>query len=386
MRVAVIVVVGLLGACGFELTPGAVDAPGDVATPGDSGMDVPPAAAWLAGFAYRKKITFTSGTAETLDDFVAAVVLPADADLAARARDDGRDLVFTAAGGVAHLDFEIERFDGTSGRLAAWVRINNLTPTTEIYLYYGGAGADMQDPANTWPASRYGAVWHLSDPTNGIARDSTPNAADLTAPTSPNAPMLDGNGIAGDARRFDGSNDSLQRDGTMAPSLQHGLNPFSYGAWVFVTSNVGLYDMLFYKGGASAGDVGYDFELGTGGWTSYVCCTTGNQTQSGVFGQATQLVNRWVHLVAVVDRATQRLRLYLDGAQATEVMIPTLGSLSSTRVVALGNPSYPIAGVIDEMRVYKTALAPEWVGAEYRNLSPATRDAFRVVSPEETRP
>jgi len=388
MRVVVILVLGLLGACGFQLTPagGAIDAPGgDNAPPTDIGIDQPAAGTWLAGFDYRKKITFTSGTATTLDDFVAGVLIGTDTDLAARARDDGRDFVFTAADEVTIIDFEIERFDGSTGGLTAWVRINSLTPTTEIYLYYGGSTADAQDVANTWPAIRYGAVWHLTDPTIATARDSTPNAVDLTAPAVTNTPMLELTGIAGSARRYDGTNDILQRDGAMAPSLQHGTDAFSYGGWVFATSNQTSYDMVFYKGGASSGDVGYDLELGTGAWTTYVCCTAGS-TQFGVFGQEAQLVNRWVQLLVVVDRATQKLRMYVDGAQANEVLIPALGSISSTRGVAIGNTTYPFAGVIDEMRVYKTALTPQWVGAEYRNLALATRDAFRAVSAQEATP
>jgi len=385
MRLAVLLVLGLLGACGFQLTAGAADGgDGDASSPGDVSSEAPPPDTWLAGFDRRKKIAFTSGTT-TLSNFVAAVILPSDADLAASARDDGRDLMFTGPDQLTRLDFEIERFDGNSGALAAWVRIESFTPTSEIYLYYGSSTVDGQNVAATWPTARYGAVWHLTDPQAGTARDSTPNALALTAPAATNTPALVNDGIVGGARRYDGVDDSLQRDGAMSTPLTHGTNPFSYGAWVFVTSSQTAYDMVFYKGGASASDAGYDIELGTNSWTSYICDTSSNIV-GAVFGQEVTLLNRWVHLVAVVDRATQRFRLYTDGAEVTALPISTVGTTTSAMTVALGRPQYPLQGTIDEMRVYKTALSPQWIGAEYRNLAPATRDAFRTVGPEQMRP
>lgn len=385
MRLAVLLVLGVVGACGFQLTGAATDGgDGDAILPGDVSPEGPPPGTWLAGFDHRKKVTFTSGTT-TLANFVVAVILPTDAELAASARDDGRDLVFTGPDQLTRLDFEIESFDGSTGALAAWVRIESFTPTSEIYLYYGAATADAQNAAATWPTARYGAVWHLTDPLAGTARDSTPNALALIAPAATNTPTQVPDGIVGGARRYDGVDDSLQRDGAMSAPLTHGTNAFSYGAWVFVTSSQTAYDMVFYKGAASSSEAGYDIELGTNSWTSYIC-DSGSNIVGAVFGQEVNLLNRWVHLVAVVDRGTQRLRLYTNGAEVAALPISTVGATTSAITVALGRPQYPLKGTIDEMRVYKTALSPQWIGAEYRNLAPATRDAFRTIGLEERSP
>ncbi|MBA3455805.1 MAG: hypothetical protein H0T42_22100 [Deltaproteobacteria bacterium] len=385
MRPVVLLFLGVLGGCGFQITAGPPDGSEvDAATPADVSPEAPPPGTWLAGYDFRKKITFTSGTT-TLANFVAAVVIPVDADLASNARDDGSGFEFTGPDQLTHLDFEIERFDGASGALAAWVRIDSFTPTSEVYLYYGGDPIDAQDGAATWPAARYGAVWHLTDPQANVARDSTPNALALTAPAANNAPVLVDEGIVGRARGYDGTDDTLQRDGTTSAPLTHGTSSYSYGAWVFVTSSQTMYDMVFYKGGASANDPGYDLELGTGAWTGYLC--DGNQNIIGAtFGQEAALLNRWVHLVAVVDRASQRFRLYLNGTEVAAPSISAVGSTTSSMTVALGRAQYPIRGTIDEMRVYKSALTPQWIGAEYRNLAPTTRDAFRTVGAQEPRP
>ena len=379
MRLAVLLV---LGGCGFQLTGGApTDAPGEL---GDASLEAPPPGTWLAGFDYRKRITFTSGTT-TLPDFVAAVALTSDPDLAAHARADGRDFVFTGQDQVTHLDFELETYDGATGAIAAWVRIPSFAPTSEVYLYYGGGTVDDQNAAGTWPAARYGAVWHLTDSQANQARDSTPNSLVLTAPAANNAPAVQPDGLVGAARRYDGIDDSLQRDGNTSAPLTHGSNPYSYGAWVFVTSSQTGFDVVFYKGAGSSIDPGYDIELGSATWATWICDGSGNIV-SGSFGQDTLLMNKWVHLVAVVDRATQRFRIYTNGVEVAATLISSVGSTTSAMTVALGRPSYPLAGLIDEMRVYKTALSPQWIGAEYRNLAPATRAAFRAVDPEELSP
>lgn len=378
MRLAVLLV---LGGCGFQLTGAAPD---DAAVPGELGPEGPAPEAWLAGFDYRKRITFTSGTS-TLVDFVAAVALTADQDLAVHALDDGRDLVFTGPDRVTKLDFEIESFDGGTGAIAAWIRIPSFEPTSEVYLYYGGGAADEQNVAGTWPTSRYAAVWHLTDPMANQARDSTPNALALTAPGATNVPAQASDGIIGGARRYDGVDDTLQRTGASSVALTHGANPYSYGVWVLLTSSQTPYDMVFYKGAANSTDPGYDIELGSATWSTYLCDGNAN-TVGGNFGLETALLNRWVYLVAVVDRATQRFRIYTDGVLIAAEPMSAVGSVTSMQTVALGRPSYPVRGLIDEMRVYTTALTPQWIGAEYRNLAPTTRGAFRTVGPEELSP
>src|SRR3990172_1868906 len=47
---------------------------------------------------------------------------------------NGYDIVFTASDGTTPLDHEIERWDGSTGELIAWVRVPALTAGTVIYL------------------------------------------------------------------------------------------------------------------------------------------------------------------------------------------------------------------------------------------------------------
>ena len=67
-----------------------------------------------------------------------------------------------------------------AGKLELYVRIPSLSSVidTEIYVYYGNAGAAETNDADTWNAD-YGVVYHLKEDPAGTApqaKDSTANA------------------------------------------------------------------------------------------------------------------------------------------------------------------------------------------------------------------
>src|SRR2546426_6890686 len=118
--------------------------------------------------------------------------------------------------GVANctLDHEIEKYDGTTGQLIAWVRIPVLrtqtspNPSTRIYIYYGDSGvsASTEIPTGVWDTNFKG-VWHLKE-TSGTVSDSTTNA---NTGTPTNTPTL---GVAGEnlyATQFTGGRDYINK-------------------------------------------------------------------------------------------------------------------------------------------------------------------------------
>jgi hypothetical protein len=364
----------VLCACGFRVTPGTT---GDDEPPRDGEIDTADPAQWLPGYTHRKRIDVASGQTVALDDFVVAIVIPDDADLAARARDDGQDLIITTADDTI-LDYELERFDGTTGALSMWVRVPSLAPQTTLYMYYGG-DIRLHDTRATWSPQTYRAVWHMTDPLGTRANDSAGDN-DLESTGSTNLPVLQ-DGIAGVARGLDGNNDMLRvaDDDT----LDFGTESFSYSVWVLVVQSEGFYDMPMFKGGASAGQAGYDIELGTGTWRAYV--GDGDSNRSVVFSNE-EVLNVWVQLVAVVDRANDVLIAYKDGALVDQFGIADIGSSSSDYAFSVGSngSNYWMRGRVDELRVYPRALSPEWIAAEHANLrAPAT---FASVGAEEAMP
>ena len=142
--------------------------------------------AWYhASWSYRKKITIDrSKVPSTLTDFPVLVSFTTDTDLAADAQDDADDLLITAGDGTTKLAHEIEKFNGSTGELVAWVKVPVLSSTesTVLYLYYGNAGAASQQNATGVWDSNYKGVWHLKeDPSTTCSGtkefcDSTSNA------------------------------------------------------------------------------------------------------------------------------------------------------------------------------------------------------------------
>ena len=129
---------------------------------------------WYDGnWQYRKKITIdytqVAGTG-SYSDFPVLISFT-DADLADTLngghveQTDGGDIVFTSSNGISQLKHEIEDYDNVTGKVLAWVKVSSLYTyaDTEIYVYYGNAGAnDQWDPQNVW-TNGYEAVYHLHD-------------------------------------------------------------------------------------------------------------------------------------------------------------------------------------------------------------------------------
>lgn len=124
-----------------------------------------------ANWGYRKAITIDYTKVSTSDqtNFPVLVSLVTDANLAANARADGYDILFTAADGVTQLPYQRETY--SAGSLTAWVRVPTLSNTTNtvIYIYYGyPASADQQQPTSAWD-TWYSGVYHLNEAGAGTA-------------------------------------------------------------------------------------------------------------------------------------------------------------------------------------------------------------------------
>jgi hypothetical protein len=335
---------------------------------GDGPMSIDAApAAWLAGYGYRKQITIHAPADTSLSDFPVSVAL-VDPDLAQHASADGSDIVFTAADGTTRLHDELVSYEPLTGTLDAWAQTSlPAAGTVAIFIYFGGDAATRVSP---W-SSKFAGVWHMDGTADTIV-DSVAGHQ-VMAPTAAQAAALVP-GKAGAARGFDGVDDTMSCPDPTDGSLDFGLGSFSYEIWVNVTTNLGPYDTPFFKGGASATQVGYNYELGTGAWTSHLA--DGVATQSPAFGTETTLTGAWHHLAIVVDRTPNKVRAYTDGSQVAMSNL-TLGAIDSTQPLIFSRPTDLFDGVLDEARVYRVALDAEWIATEYANI--ANRGAFMTV-------
>ena len=371
VRFAAIGLLASLAAC-FSKPPRPDGSDPDAAQP--DGTQV---SGWLDGFSFRKHVTVTAGSPETLVNFPVGVSI-SDADLALHARSDGKDIVATAGDGETLLASELAAY--ADGTLELWVRLPELAEAGSLFLYYGGAS---QLPTTaTWDGPVFAGVWHLSD--SGRARDSTAQDNTLDAPGN-ETPASFTAGMFGPARQLDG-NDKLDGGDPLDGSLDFADGSFSYSLWVFQTElGIAGFDTPFYKGGGSNQEPGYCLLLGSADWTVKV---TDNASHSAdpELGSALLFQNQWVHVAGVVDRTAGTVTAYANGVAKNAQSIATqqLGNMSTTNSVLLGRGTeQPFKGRLDELRIYKTALTPAWLATEVRN---GTDPSFLTFGPEELEP
>jgi hypothetical protein len=329
-------------------------------------VDAPPGdiapGAWLAPYHYRRPIAVTPGIASTLDSFPLGLVRVSDAVLAAHAA--GNDLVVTASDAVTVLDRELVVF-GVDGALELWVRVPALGPgPTTLYLYYGGPAA-----TDAPVFSAFTGVWHFGD-TSNQATDSSPHGNNLHAANNPTTPAVVP-GIAGNARSYDGVDDSMGINDPGNGSLDMGLASFSFSVWVNITASAGLYDTPLWKGGTSVTEKGYCVLTGNGIWNAKV--HDGTSYVDPELGTAATLANgSWVHLAGVVDRgAAKTFTAYANGARSdVPAALGNLGTLDNNFAFDVSRPNTTqFRGSIDEVRIYPGVLSADWIQAEHANLA-----------------
>ncbi len=329
---------------------------------------------WLAGYAYRRQIVIPrSPQADTLEKFTISVALDADNGLRMHAAPSGNGFVFIDGDTQTPLAHEIVSFDPETGALDAWVQLRELgaTPAT-IFLYYGGP-LSTTDAREAW-SSTYASVWHLDGATPETEADSTTTTTRLSS-VSNRQPAVEAAAV-GRGRRYDGVDDTLCG---VVPSLELGINSFTFSTWVDVDRAIGSWDSPLARGGGIATSPGFTFELGATPWEAEIA--DGTIKVRLVFGsEPTELV----HLAAVVDRNAAIARTYLDGALVDEVAAPLTGSVDNPmEPLCIGN-GFLFDGAIDEVRVYRGALGHDWIATEYANVH--DRATFMSIGDEEAAP
>lgn len=157
------------------------------------------------------------------------VISPEGYDILFRAEDD------TTCGGVGTspcvLDHEIERYDGGTGTLVAFVRVPVLQSSvnTVIYMYYGDASitCSQENSEGVWDGN-FREVFHLDE--TGDYQDS--GKAGVTAVTKGTVTQ----GVAGKvglASRFNGPTESrlIASDGTVPAS-----GSMTFEAWIYLNT------------------------------------------------------------------------------------------------------------------------------------------------------
>jgi hypothetical protein len=331
-------------------------------------------------WAYRKRIII-DGTkvAGPLSDFPVLISIPADPDLAASAKADGKSIIFTTSDGTTKLSHEIESFTKANGALVAWVKVPALSPSenTELWMYYGNVGAaDQQDVANVWSAN-YNAVWHLKELGSGAIgeyKDSTSGANHGRGGggTAAQVPAR----VAGKmdfAQQFDATNDNINAGSPAGIDDIFGAGG-TLSAWIYPTSiGEGSEGRIGDKASGTTGQTGWSFATYT---NNVLMFRKGFGTTRGYWTTPAGSIalSGWNYVVVAYNQnnIANNPTIYINGVSQgiTEVSAPA-GAVQSdaANTLVLGNrgTAYTFSGIIDEIRASKTVRTLPWIQTEFAN-------------------
>jgi hypothetical protein len=336
--------------------------------------------------------TSAAGAGMTSDQLSVAVVVRLDSanfDFS-QARPDGADLRFTNASG-APLPCAVERWDVTGKRAEVWVSIDTLRPDgalQQIVMYWGNPAAKAVTDAEVFDTSRgYATVWHLAEGASaaiGNFHDATATGLHLTGGgTSPAVA-----GVIGLARGFSAADDFLQ--GVTLPACFQGNASFTVSFWVngcpVDTPNVQTrrVDLLDF-GRKNTAKTAFHYLLWPDSTAQFgfedPTISDGGRPDSNIaiaqnIFRYAPYVDTWTQVTTVYDANAGLLSTYLNGSRVDQDSVSGV-QIDVAGGVRIGLPyngnEQKFKGVLDEIRMYRGALAQKRVKLEYELQRPDSK-------------
>ncbi|MHA2202688.1 MAG: DUF2341 domain-containing protein, partial [Candidatus Hodarchaeales archaeon] len=356
-------------------------------------------------FRYRKNITINSmKVASDQLDFPVLIDLY-DNDLYLDAQANGNDILFTDIAGTK-LDHELEYFNqtynSTHAHLVAWVRIPNLSSTSDtiISMYYGNPYVESQEnPTGVWN-SNYLAVWHF----NETVMDEGSGVTHYDSTMNDHHGIQDGNddftGKISDGQSFDGSNDKINIP------LNLSLNPstdVTISGWFKLnsahSSSSSTSLLLLEKFTSNDQDMaiiltGTDYSQGEDG--SLVFKIENGDISYKWTETRTWLADTWYYFACILDSDDlANNKIYINGLDDTDSTDWSNGNSANLGWNAdwnigggnvdtgqLGNGEVWFDGIIDEVRVSSISRSNTWMITEYNNQYD-TKSFYSIKKEEE---
>lgn len=278
-------------------------------------------------------------------------------------RQSGADLIYSSAQELFELTITTGQSQSAQGRLN--IAIDNTPMSITLSCRYANVSTSLNVSKDlyldsSWiDTAKLVGYWKLNDATaveNSQVADSSTFQSSGVLTTGADGLSKKGSGMLGGAFNFDGVNDTITVNDPANKHLDFYSRNFTYMVWVKVTSSAGNYDMPMWKGGSSAGNPGYDIELGINNWGANV--SDGTRVFSATFGAETSFLGKWVHLTVKVDRTLNRLYTYVDGTMITATDITGLSDVVSPQPLKMGSSttSYFFKGLFAEVAIWDTSL------------------------------
>ena len=251
----------------------------------------------------------------------------------------------------------MEKYDGTTGNLIAWVKIPSVSSSTDtvFYLMYGDSSinTNQSDPPNTWD-SNFKGVWHMADnAANTTIRESTVTGANGTNNATTSSKTATGE--IGKALSYNGST-----DGSFAAINLSATNIATLSFWMKWTTNANDDDLAFeytpnYNSNAGGFLADWNYS-GFGGGKFEAGMGKGNGTYwSDLFTRPSAGAWHLVHLV--FNRSGPTNKVYLDGSLQTLTTAThtasSMGNFSNSSLYFMSRAASALnaAGTLDEVRV-----------------------------------
>jgi hypothetical protein len=227
------------------------------------------------------------------------------------------------------------------------------------------------------------AYWNFSEAGGSTATDSQANnVLTLRNGAAASVPGKFGTGLL-----LDGVDN--RADAPSSSSLNITGNTMSVAAWVKL-ENVGTWQQIVGKVTGVGSFISYYFswhifgsQSSTTQWTPHFRLVNSTNVSVDVGSSVNVNYGEWVHLAGVYDGAT--LRIYVNGVEQGRVAQTgqILNYAQPLYVGSTGVPSEFANGVVDELRIYSTALSPAQARALYQlnvgSAVPAPPQGLHVV-------
>ncbi len=376
-----------------------ISTPAATATPTETPTPTPTATPdnwWDPNWHYRRKITIDSSKVDSnLSEFPVLVHLDSSNFDFSKAQSSGQDVRFInpSATPQAVLSYEIEHWDSSGGQADVWVKVPAVSASadTELFVYYGNAGAsDAQDAAGTW-SNGFVAVVHM-DEASGTQGDSTGRGNDGT---------LGGTTTYITNEKIDGGRDLNGSSGRISVANSNDLNvggPYTdrvISIW-FNADTTSTRQVIFEAGAATRGFNIYvdSGSVYVGGWNT----PGGESGWSGTWLSTPVSPNTWYMVTLRLVGGTgsvlpDRFKGYLNGAEfgsgdgsqvwnhSGDIEIGRSGSNSRYHTGNSSASNY-YDGSLDEWRVSNVSYSAAWIKADYNSQS----DSLLTYASEEYRP
>ncbi|WP_455462963.1 DUF2341 domain-containing protein, partial [Candidatus Hodarchaeum mangrovi] len=329
---------------------------------------------------YRKNITIDyTKVSANLYNFPVYIELY-DSDLQNNAQVSGDDIIFTDKTGTV-LAHEIESYNriynATHAKLVAWVNVNlSSSQDTIISMYYGNPSSiGYENPYGVWD-SNYMGVWHLGEQ-GGSAIDSTSYGTSGAISGGVTQNII---GKLGKSYDFDGTAGTTVNFGDPVDGhLDFGLGSFTISFWLNIDQSTGDYQLPIYKGGTTDSESGYEMETTVN--AEIIKFMAGDGTTAYSAGYPDVTFDTWAYMVGVMDRSSNYMYIYQDSNLEGSYDISSLGSVDNSNSLTLSPDWYELDGMMDEIRLSKSARSADWITTEYNNQN--NPSSFLSLSSEE---